>query len=133
MAVGEVRPIAIERSSGAKHGLRIDRRERDNPTASVLAVVWLAHHAVDPPTFGARLARAALAPYLSSLTEPPHDVDCRVVRATGRHPARADEPLQLDRHALGQPLHGEQRAQVVRDRVKATRVHEPRAASLGLL
>ena len=48
-------------------------------------------------------------------------------------PADADEPLERDRHALGELVDGEQHAEVVGDRVKAARVHEPRAGALRLL
>ena len=45
----------------------------------------------------------------------------------------ADETLHLERHALGQLLHGEQGPEIVGDRVKAAGVHEPRAGPQRLL
>ena len=46
------------------------------------------------------------------------------------HRAGADHAAHRDRLVLRQVLDGEQRAQVVRDRVEAARVDDPRAGAL---
>ena len=48
-------------------------------------------------------------------------------RPARRLAAGAHEAAHVERHALGQLLDGEQHAEVVRDRVEAARVHDPRA------
>ena len=86
---------------------------------------------MDLATGRARLGLAPLARRGERLPAAGEAVDRRVVGAAGEAGVGADEAFDLERHALGQLLDGEVRAEVVRDRVEAAAVDDPRAAAPG--
>ena len=85
---------------------------------------------------GHRARRTARGPWLdpaaglggvADLPHPGQPGQRRLEGAARRQPAGPDHSAQVDGHVGGQVLDGEHRTEVVRDRVEAAAVHEPRA------
>ena len=130
MAVAEVRAVALDRRGRAQHHLRIDGGQRQHPAAGGGLVPWRSVHGAHPAAGRSWLGTAPLARDPVGLPDVRERGDRRVDGAAGRPAAGPHEPLDAQWDALGQVLHGEVRAEVVRDGVEAAAVHQP-GAGLG--
>ena len=126
--VGEVGPVALERRRRALDDLRVERRQRQRPGAERALVARVVPDRGDPP-LRPRLDAAAREMRRAGLAHAPERVDGGVERARRRPAADAHEAAHHQRDVLRQLLHGEERAEIVRDRVEAAGMDQPRAAS----
>jgi hypothetical protein len=130
VAVGEVRPVALERSGRAPDDRAVDRRQRRGPAAERGVAAHARRGGVDLATVGARLGAPPLLGRGKGLPGAPEAVDGGVVGATREGAARPHVAVDGERHALRQLLHREVGAEVVRNRVEAAGVDEARPGPL---